>query len=631
MTDDTFQFGKPEEFAKLIQQLTERTLSLANDFLSKQDTTKHFNLADPDVRKASEAVAAQMSGIISEQIGKDFGTADPFNLTEAFSAFYNHIMANPERLVQAQIELWQDYANLWSTAVQRAMGEEPKDIVEAPRGDRRFSNELWDESPVHSFLKQSYLLTARHIEAFIDETKGLDEKTAHKVSFFTKQFVDALSPSNFVLTNPEVLQETIQSKGENLVKGVKNMLADYDIGRGQLAIKMTDLKAFKVGKNVATTKGQVVFQNKLIQLIQYEPNTKDVYKTPLLIIPPWINKYYILDLTEENSFVKWATDQGHTVFLISWVNPDEKFKDYDFDDYMFEGPLAALDAIKDATGESDVNAIGYCIGGTLLSGLLAYMKAKKDDRIKSATFFTALIDFSEPGDLGVFIDDEQITNLTEKMNKTGYLDGADMAISFNMLRSNDLIWSFVINNYLMGKDPFPFDLLYWNSDPVRLPAKLHSNYLRKMYLENKFKEPGGLTFGGVKIDHRTITTPSFFISTKSDHIAPWHSTYEGAKLFSGPVTFCLAASGHIAGVVNPPAKRKYAHWLNTKDKKLPAKYDTWFSNATEYAGSWWPKWADWLSKQTPEKVPAKTAGRKPGSGKLTALEPAPGSYVKLKA
>jgi polyhydroxyalkanoate synthase len=416
----------------------------------------------------------------------------------------------------------------------------------------------------------------------------------------------------------------MKSGGTNLVKGLKNLLEDLDEGDGQLKIKMTDTAAFKVGQNVATTPGRVVFQNELLQLIQYQPATDTVYKRPLLIIPPWINKFYILDLREKNSFIRWAVQQGHTVFVVSWVNPDARLADKDFEDYMFEGPLAALAAIEQATGEREVNAIGYCLGGTLLGATLGYMAAKKDDRIKAATFFVALLDFAIPGELGVFIDEKQIENLERRMNERGYLEGSEMAQTFNMLRSNDLIWSFVINNYLLGKEPFPFDLLYWNSDSTRMPAKMHSFYLRNMYLKNALKDPGGIRLGGVPIDLRKIKVPAYFISTAEDHIAPWKSTYLGAHILGGPVRFVNGGSGHIAGIINPPAANKYCYWTNDK---LPPTPEAWEAAATRHDGSWWNDWQRWIDAQNGgERVPA----RLPGDGNLKVLEDAPGSYVAVR-
>ena len=549
---------------------------------------------------------------------------DPLNIGGAFFEMTARLMSDPAKLMQAQINLWQDYMNLWQSTTRRMLGDAVEPTAEPERGDRRFLDPAWDENQLFDFIKQSYLLTARWLQSTVQEVDGMDDKTAKKVDFYTRQLVDAMAPSNFVVTNPEVLRATLESGGENLVKGLKNLLDDLDRGQGRLSIKMTDYEAFEVGKNIAVTPGKVVFQTDLMQLIQYEPTTEKAHKRPLLIIPPWINKFYILDLREKNSFIKWAVSQGLTVFVVSWVNPDAQLAQKTFEDYMLEGPLAALDAIEQATGEKDANVIGYCLGGTLLSCTLAYMAAKKDTRIKSATFFTTMTDFTEAGELGVFIDEEQLTALEEKMNERGYLEGAEMSTTFNMLRANDLIWSFVVNNYLLGKDPFPFDLLYWNSDSTRMPAAMHSFYLRRMYQENLLVRPGGIELNGVPIDLTSIKTPSYFLSTREDHIAPWKSTYAATQLFSGPVQFCLAASGHIAGVVNPPAGNKYSHWTNAKN---PADPDDWFHGAEEHAGSWWPEWYKWVAK----KSGAKIAARVPGDGKLKVLEEAPGSYVAEKA
>ncbi|NTV12262.1 MAG: class I poly(R)-hydroxyalkanoic acid synthase, partial [Zoogloea sp.] len=453
----------------------------------------------------------------------------------------------------------------------------------------------------------------------------LDEHSQKKVNFYTRQYIDALSPSNFALTNPEVFRETVKSNGQNLIKGLNNLLRDIEDGDGNLRVKMTDTTAFELGRNVATTPGKVVFQNDMMQLLQYTPSTPDALKRPLLVIPPWINKFYILDLREKNSYIKWCVDQGHTVFVISWVNPGPAQADKSFDSYLLEGTLAAVDAIEKQTGAKEINAAGYCLGGTLLATTLAYMAVKKDKRIASGTFFTTMTDFAQPGELGVFIDETQVSSLEKKMFERGYLEGSEMAGTFNMLRSNDLIWSFVVNNYLMGKDPFPFDLLYWNSDSTRMPAKMHSFYLRNMYMHNLLKEPGGLEIGGVPIDLRKIKVPCYFISAIEDHIAPWKSTYMGARNFGGPTRFVLGGSGHIAGIVNPPAANKYGYWVNPAPK-LAATAEDWFAATQQHAGSWWTDWQAWLTAQDDEKVPA----RDPSAGPLKVLEDAPGSYVKQR-
>jgi poly[(R)-3-hydroxyalkanoate] polymerase subunit PhaC len=585
--------GGEAELARNLAGIAERSQRLVADFLSRQSGNEGIGLGDPAA------------------IGAAF-----FELT-------SRMMADPAKLVEAQMALWNDYLTLWQRTAERMMGRPAEPVIEAAAEDRRFRDREWNDNAVFDYIKQSYLLAARYIQGAVKETGGLDAHTGRKVDFYTRQFVDALAPSNYVLTNPEVLRATVESRGENLVNGLKNLLDDLERGKGRLAISMTDMAAFRLGENVAATPGKVVYQNALIQLIQYAPTTETVKRRPLLIIPPWINKFYILDLRPQNSFIRWAVGQGHTVFVISWVNPDQSLSGKSFDDYMKEGPLAALDAMEKATGEAEVNVIGYCLGGTLLSATLAYMAAKRDRRVKSATYFVTMVDFAEAGELSVFIDEEQIHALEERMEEKGYLEARDMHTTFNMLRANDLIWSFVVNNYLLGKSPLPFDLLYWNADSTRMPAAMHSFYLRKMYQENLLSKPGGITLDGVKIDLRKVKTPAFILSTREDHIAPWRSTYAATQLYGGPVKFVLSASGHIAGVVNPPSS-KYGHWQNDANPPSP---DDWLATATKYEESWWPVWEEWISKYGGGKVPA----RRPGDGKLKPIEDAPGSYVKVRA
>jgi len=551
---------------------------------------------------------------------------DPLNMSQSFQELWGQMLMQPGKVMEAQTAYWQHFYKVWQNVTLRALGQEIEPQFSPAKGDRRFKHEAWENVPTYDFIKQSYLLSACWLHNLVKlmELEKTDPRQARKVDFYTRQLIDALSPSNFIFTNPEVLYTTLQTSGVNLLKGYSNFLEDLERGKGQLSIKMTDLEAFKPGENIAVTPGKVVFQNDLIQLLQYTPTTEQVYKKPLMIVPPWINKYYILDLSPKNSFIKYAVEQGHTVFVLSWVNPDGKLADKDFANYMLEGPLAALDAIEQATGEKEINAIGYCLGGTLLASTLAYMAEKGDNRITSATFFTTLLDFSDPGELGIFIDEEQIVALEEQMAEKGYLDGSSMATTFTMLRANDLIWSFHINNYLLGNEASAFDLLYWNSDSTRMPAKMHSFYLRNMYQNNLLKNPGGVTLDGVAIDLSKVEVPAYFISTQEDHIAPWLATYEGTQLLSGSVKFVLGGSGHIAGVINPPAKNKYFYYTNsrTKSTKNP---DTWLKNAKQNLGSWWPDWAEWVGKHAGEQVPART----PGAGQLSVLEDAPGSYVKV--
>ena len=590
--------AKPEaagaDSARIFAEVAERSSRIMADFLKRQGKTK--TSAEPD----------------------------EFGIGKAFMDLSALMLAKPQQLAEAQMNMFWDYTRLWQSSMMQMMGQKAEPVAVPKKGDNRFRHEDWENHFLFDYVKQSYLIAARHIHQAVSQVEHLPPDERKKVDFFTRQYIDALSPSNFALTNPEVVRETMASGGQNLLRGLNNLLADIERGDGQLQISMTDPKAFKMGKNIATSPGKVVYQNELMQLIQYQPSTQKVYKRPLLIIPPWINKYYILDLRESNSFIKWAVDQGHTVFVISWVNPGKEYAGKTFEDYLHQGPDDALDAIEKATGEKQVNVIGYCLGGTLLGAALGVMAAKKDKRAASATFFVSLLDFSIPGELGVFIDEKQVENLERRMNERGYLEGSEMAGTFNMLRSNDLVWSFVVNNYLMGKDPFPFDLLYWNSDSTRMPAKMHSFYLRNMYLGNKLKDPGGISLDGVPVDISKIKIPAYFISTAEDHIAPWKSVYKGARVLSGDVRFVLGGSGHIAGIVNPPAANKYCYWTNPE---FPEDSDEWLATAARHEGSWWGDWQAWMDKNNGG---VKVAARVPGDGKLKVIEDAPGAYVSLR-
>ena len=596
---------------------------------SEKPEAQDIRLPDPElVRRTMTDIAERsqriMLGWLKRQSAEQpdaRGSADPFNIGAAFIEMTTRLMSNPARLVQAQMGLWQDYMALWQNTTRRMMGMESTPIILADPRDRRFKDGAWQDNEIFDFIKQSYLLSARFVQEVVKDVDGMDPKVAQKVDFYSRQFVDALSPSNFVLTNPEVLRKTVETGGENLLKGLTNLLADLERGRGKLRIRMTDTEAFKLGENIATTPGKVVWQTPLMQLIQYAPTTATVLKRPLLIVPPWINKFYILDLRPKNSFVRWAVAQGHTVFVVSWVNPDEELAAKDFADYMQEGILAALDAIEATTGEKSINAIGYCLGGTLLACTLAWMAVKKDRRIKSATYLVTLLDFAEAGELGVFIDEQQIQALEEKMNKRGYLEGSEMAQTFNLLRANDLIWSFVVNNYLLGNETFPFDLLYWNSDSTRMPAAMHSFYLRNMYQRNLLKEPGGISLKDVPIDLSLVNLPTYMLAAREDHITPWRSTYRGVQCMKGSKRFVLAASGHIAGVVNSPDSGKYSHWVATS---TPADPDAWETAATEMSGSWWPDWQRWVTRLAAETAPARAPG-----GTVPVIEDAPGSYVTV--
>jgi polyhydroxyalkanoate synthase len=531
---------------------------------------------------------------------------------------------NPLKLVEAQAQLWNGYLDLWQSTTRRLMGQETEPVVQPARADKRFKDSDWQNNVAFDLMKQSYLLMSQWLGQQVRDTEGVDEHTRKKAEFYVKQFADAFSPSNFLLTNPQVLRATLQSNGENLVLGMQHLLEDVERGHGKLNIQQTDMKAFELGRNIALTPGKVVFQNDLIQLLQYEPTTGKVHKRPLLIFPPWINKYYILDLTPEKSFVRWAVEQGYTVFVVSWVNPDAQQAMISFESYMIDGAYPALDAIEKATGEKDVNAIGYCIGGTLLASTLAHMAAKNDGRIKSATFFATQVDFTEAGDLQVFVDEGQIAGLEQQMEANGgLLEGSAMASTFNMLRSNELIWSYVVNNYLLGREPVPFDLLYWNADATRMPAKMHLFYLRECYLRNNLAE-GRMELGGETLDLSKIKIPIYLQSSREDHIAPYNSVYKATRLFGGDVKFIVAGSGHIAGVINPPSARKYQYWTNDARPRLAKE---WLEEATETPGSWWHDWESWLKPQSGPLVNA----RAPGDGKLKVLEDAPGSYVLVKS
>jgi len=529
---------------------------------------------------------------------------------------------DPTKSVQAQTALSTGFVNLWAHTLRRMSGENEAPIIPVARGDKRFAAPEWNNYPFFDFLRQAYSFTNKWAEELIDKAEGVDAHTRDKAHFYLNQIASALSPSNFVLTNPEILKATIESNGENLVRGTNLLAEDMEAGEGSLKIRQTDLSKYKVGENMAMTPGKVVYRNDLMELIQYSPQTETVFKRPLLIVPPWINKFYVLDLNPEKSYVRWCVAQGLTVFIISWINPDERHRNKSFESYMKEGVLTALDQIEIATGEKDVSAVGYCVGGTMLSVTLAYMAAIGDNRISSATLFTTQVDFRYPGDLRVFVDEAQIRAVEEKMKEKGYLDGSKMASAFNMLRPNDLIWSYFVNNYMRGKAPSAFDLLTWNSDSTRMTEANHSWYLRNCYLDNNLTK-GKMEIGGQKLDLGKVKIPIYDLAAREDHIAPAKSVFIGAQYFGGEVNYVLAGSGHIAGVVNPADKPKYQYW---KGERPSGEFDAWVEKATEYPGSWWVDWIKWIEDQAPEKVPA----REPGGGKLKPLCDAPGEYVKIK-
>ena len=613
----------PRPHVEKLAQSSGNTLQALN-FLTDEQRSALEKLS---VNLARAAVAAQ--GVIAEAALRQADrpsalNADPFHVGPALGEVMGRLATQPDRLMRAQAALFGQYMELWRSTALRAAGETQVPIASPKKGDKRFADPDWSENPLFDTIKQSYLITSGWLNDLIGGVEGVDPLTKRRVEFFTKMLTDAFSPSNFLMTNPAALREALASHGESIARGMENFAADLERGGGQLAISQTDFDQFKVGENVATAPGKVIFQNDVIQLLQFSPSTKTVCEVPLLIFPPWINKFYIMDLRPENSMIRWLTAQGITVFVTSWVNPDATLAAKTFEDYLNEGIYAAIDAVARQTGVKKVNTVGYCIGGTLLSCALAHMAARKDTRVSSATFFAAQQDFSEAGDLLIFANDEWLSELETRMDAGGgVLAGQTMADTFNSLRANDLIWSFFVSNYLMGKEPKPFDLLFWNSDQTRMPKTLHLFYLKKFYRDNALAN-GTLDLAGEHLDLGGVKTPIYVQSSKEDHIAPARSVYKGARLFGGPVVFTLAGSGHIAGVINAPAANKYQHWTNDN---LPATLDEWTAGATEHPGSWWPHWAEWLKAKSGKQVPA----RNPETGPLSPIEDAPGSFVKVRS
>ncbi len=588
--------------------------------LAPEDSAiKIANVMDHSHRLVTDFWARQTK----QMTGMDFQFFDPYSAGRALMELGSQMMTNPAKYEAMMNEAALNHYQLLQSMLDRVSGKQTMPIIEPDPNDKRFRDEAWSENLMSDFIKQSYLITSKYMNNMVHDLDNLDRESHDKVKFYTRQFINAISPANFATTNPQVLKRVQQTGGKSLISGMENLLNDLERGQGKLKISLTDENAFEVGKNVATTKGKVVYQNDLMQLIQYAPSTKKVHRRPILFVPPWINKYYVLDLQEKNSLIKWTVDQGFTVFVISWVNPRKDLAKKSFDDYMLEGPLAAIDAINEATGEKEVNLLGFCIGGILSVATLAYMTAKKDRRVKAATFLTTMVDLTDIGESSIFIDDALLKSMEKYMNNKGYLEGHHMSNMFAMLRENDLIWSFVVNNYLLGNEPLPFDLLYWNSDGTRLPASMLIYYLRNFYKKNGLMKPGVIELNGVKVDIEKIKTTSYFLSTREDHIAPWRSCYPAVNKFKGPVRFVLGGSGHIAGVVNPPKARKYGYWTNQKKYDDP---DVWLENAKKHEGSWWEDWGKWLKRRGGGMVPARI----PGKGGLTAIENAPGTYVKIR-
>ncbi|SON52108.1 class I poly(R)-hydroxyalkanoic acid synthase [Vibrio tapetis] len=532
---------------------------------------------------------------------------------EDWAQWMRSSLEHPANPIEQQMNWWGQQVNLFNDCIMNSLPTEKET-------DRRFKDPAWNEQALYKYIKESYKLACNNIQTSLENTEGLDDETRQRLSFFTRQYLNAMSPSNFVATNPEIMKLTIESKGQNLIKGLEQFQRDLEQSADTLNIRMTDKNAFTIGDNIAATPGKVVFKNDLFELIQYQATTDQVYKRPLLVVPPFVNKYYIMDLSPERSYAQWLVNQGHTVFMISWVNPNAEMATIDFGDYVTEGIIPALDAIETETGEREVNGIGYCIGGTALTAAMAYLAGKRrKQRIKSATLLTTILDFGQPGELGVFINDPIISGIEAQNNLNGYMDGRQMAVSFSLLRENSLYWNYYVTNYLKGESPMAFDLLHWNCDNTNITAATHNQLLRQMYLENKLQQPGGVTIDGVKIDLGKVKSPSYFLSAIEDHIAVWEGTYRGTELLSGNNTFVLAESGHIAGPMNHANSNKYGFWTNSNhDQTAPQ----WLASADKHQGSWWSHWQAWIDERNfCEKIEARA---------LTGELDAPGTYVKQR-
>jgi polyhydroxyalkanoate synthase subunit PhaC len=599
-----------------------------SDVATESQTEKKFNAEAfaMNIARAMESSGQALAAYLKPRENGEAKDKPPNEIAEViktFSTVAEYWMADKDRAADLQLKIGKAYLDLWGSTVRRMAGEDAKPAIEASPRDKRFQDPEWRSNQFFDFVKQLYLLTTQWAQDLVKNADGLDPHTRKKAEFYVQQIANAIAPSNFVLTNPEVLRETLASNGDNLVRGMKMLAEDIEAGRGTLRIRQSDPSNLAVGVNMATTPGKVIYQNNLMQLIQYTPTTENVLRTPLLIVPPWINKFYILDLKPEKSYIKWCVDQGITVFVISWVNPDKELGKKSFADYMKEGPLTAMDIIEKVTGEMKVHTAGYCVGGTLLASTLAWLAEKRRVRVTSATFFAAQVDFTHAGDLLVFVDEDQISALERDMATAGVLEGSKMAMAFNMLRSNDLIWSYVISNYLKGQPPSAFDLLHWNSDATRMPAANHSYYLRNCYLDNRLST-GTMVLDNTLLDLSKVKVPVYNLATREDHIAPAESVLYGSQFFGGPVKYVLSGSGHIAGVVNPPASGKYQYWTNDNIKDI--KLADWLKGAQEHKGSWWPDWRQWLENLDPETVPARAVGEV-----LPPIEDAPGSYVRVRA
>ncbi len=596
----------------------------------RQNENRSNQNADDYLSNLNE-LTQKFFGETLKHVGQDYNISQSimFNLIDGWQHFTSGVTdKKPTAFVEQQMNLWKEQFQLYQNTLMNMTGNQTQPLVSPEKGDKRFTDEDWSDNPMFDFLKQSYLLLVNNVMESIDNTEDIDEKTRQRLSFFTRQWLNAIAPSNFLWSNPEVLRLTVESGGQNLIKGFEQLTEDMEKSSQMLSISMTDSDAFKLGENIATTPGKVVFRNRMFELIQYTPTTAKVHKRPLVIIPPWINKFYIMDLREENSYIRWALDEGHSVFVISWANPTPAYKDVGMETYMHEGLLAALDVVQEITGEPDANVIGYCIGGMLLALTLSWLTENKQaDRIASATFWATIFDFSDPGDLGVFIDERTIRALEQEEDQKGVFDGRKMGLAFSLLRENSLYWNYYVQNYIKGERPVPFDLLYWNSDCTNVTAALHSFILRELYVGNKMIKKGELTFDGAKIDLSKVTTPTYVVATLQDHIAKWKGSYEATQVLGSEVTFVLGESGHIAGIINPPTG-KYGFYTH---EDYVADPDKWYEKAEKQNHSWWLHWRDWVKKHSTGEVDSRQPGLQHTGKEWQVLGDAPGKYVRVRA
>lgn len=647
MNQQMAQMAQLNPFAQLAKTMPQAFYpphTPANTSTEPQATSSTANNANPTTSSASSAMLdfyGQFFGNmtqLSQQIAQQTmrlqqqpqytNTSIMMDLMDGWKKMAQMAHNHPGQLIDDQVQLMRDQMHLWQNTLQQFAGKNPEPVVTPEKGDKRFNDEEWENNPIFNFLKQNYLLTTQAMLDAIDNTEGVDEKTRQRLAFFTRQWVNAIAPTNFLLTNPEVLRLTLESGGQNLVQGMKQMSEDMQNSADTLNIRMTDQSAFRVGDNIATSKGKVVFENYLMQLIQYEPATEKVKQRPMLLVPPWINKFYIMDLREKNSFIHWAVNQGHTVFVISWANPTPEYQHVSMKHYMKDGVIEAMDAIERITGEKTINISGYCIGGMLTSVTLAYLTAKNQaERIASATLWATIIDFSDPGDIGVFIDDKIVTAIDKQNTEKGVFDGRMMGVSFSLLRENSLYWNYYVQNYLKGERPVPFDLLYWNSDCTNVTAALHHFLLREFYINNGLKKAGGVEIDGVKIDLSKVKIPVYMVATLQDHIAKWKSCYPGTQVFGGEKVFVLGESGHIAGIMNPP-NSKYGYYTNNN---YTADADQWYKDAEYVQDTWWHNWRDWVKAYEGGETNARVVGQDSKGKAVDTFGDAPGSYVTVKA